>query len=124
MALTPGITGTTQRIGGTEQNAGAGLFFIKSIASVNNDFLVIYSGSAMYKLLHRTGKKIKLHADPFDDHHSKTNDLPNWQGTAVGIDLSLDTTQEFSLLLKLINETLKKAIKERKKARYKKPQFI
>ena len=124
MALTPGITGTTRKEGGTERNAGAGLFFIKSIASVNSDFFVIYSGKAMYKLLKRTGKKIQLHADPLKDRHSKRNDLPGWHGTVVGIDLSLDTTQEFSLLLQLLNQTLKEAIKERKKARYKKPQFI
>lgn len=124
LALTPGITGTTKREGGTEQNAGAGLFFIKSIASINSDFFVIYSGKAMYKLLKRKGKKMKLHADPFEDNHSKKDDLPSWVGTAVGIDLSLDTTQEFSLLLKLLNETFNKAIKERKEARYKKPQFI
>ncbi len=124
LALIPGITGTTNRLGGTERNAGAGLFFIKSIASVNNDFFVIYSGTGMYKLLKRKGPKIKLHADPFDDRHSKSNDLPNWQGTVVGIDLSLDTTQEFSLLLKLLGETLSKAIKERKKEQYKKPKFI
>lgn len=124
LALTPGITGTTKREGGTDQNAGAGLFFIKSIASVNSDFFVIYSGKAMYKLLKRKGVKIKLHADPFKDRHSKKDNLPSWEGTVVGIDLSLDTTQEFSLLLKLLNETLNEAIKERKKARYKKPQFI
>ena len=29
LALTPGVTGTTKREGGTEFNAGAGLFFIK-----------------------------------------------------------------------------------------------
>ncbi|MBI4235146.1 sensor histidine kinase [Candidatus Peregrinibacteria bacterium] len=124
MALTPGITGTTIKEGGTERNAGAGLFFIKSIASVNNDFFVIYSGKALYKLLKRTGKKIKLHVDPFDDRHSRRDDLPSWQGTVVGIDLSLDKTQEFALLLQLLNKTLREAIKERKKARYKKPQFI
>ncbi|MDP4007767.1 MAG: ATP-binding protein [Candidatus Peregrinibacteria bacterium] len=124
LALTPGITGTTTREGGTEYNAGAGLFFIKSIATVNQDFFVIYSGKAMYKLLKRKGKRIALHADPFNDRHSKRNDLPCWQGTAVGIDLSLDTTQEFSLLLKLINQTYNEAIRERKKAKYKKPQFI
>lgn len=124
LALTPGITGTTRREGGTEQNAGAGLFFIKSIATVNSDFFVIYSGKAMYKLLKRKGKKIKLHADPSKDRHSQKNNLPAWEGTVVGIDLSLDATQEFSLLLKLFNETLTKAIRERKKARYKKPQFI
>lgn len=124
LALIPGITGTTRRAGGTEQNAGAGLFFIKSIASINNDFFVMYSGKAMYKLLKRTGKKIKLQADPFKDRHSKKDNLPSWEGTVVGIDLSLDTTQEFSLLLKLFNKTLNEAIKERKKARYKKPHFI
>ena len=78
----------------------------------------------MYKLLKRSGKRISLHADPFDDRHSKSNNLPSWQGTVVGIDLSLDTTQEFSFLLKLINETYSKAIRDRKKAKYKKPQFI
>lgn len=124
MALTPGITGTTTKEGGTERNAGAGLFFIKSIASVNNDFFVIYSGKAMYKLLNRSGKKITLHADPFEDRHSKRDDLPAWNGTIVGIDISLDKTQEFSLMLHLLNKTLREAIKERKKARYKKPQFI
>lgn len=124
LALTPGITGTTRREGGTEQNAGAGLFFIKSIASINSDFFVIYSGQAMYKLLKRKGKKIALHANPLEDDHSEKVNLPHWQGTVVGIDLSLDTTSEFSLLLKLLNETLKEAIHARKKARYKKPQFI
>lgn len=123
MALTPGITGTTNKEGGTERNAGAGLFFIKSIAAINSDFFVIYSGKGFYKLLKRKGKKIQLHADPFTDRHSKRDDLPSWQGTVVGIDISLDTTQEFSLLLKLLNETLREAVKERKKERYKKPQF-
>ncbi len=123
MALTPGITGTTRKEGGTDRNAGAGLFFIKSIASVNSDFFVIYSGNALYKLLKRKTKRIKLEADPFKDRHSKRSDLPIWKGTIVGIDLSLDTSQEFSLLLSLMNKTLREAIKERKKERYKKPLF-
>lgn len=123
LALIPGITGTTSKEGGTEYNAGAGLFFTKSIATVNKDFFVIYSGNAMYKLLKRTGKRTSLQADPFNDRHSKREDLPPWQGTVVGIDMSLDTTQEFSLLLKLINETYNEAIKERRKAKYIKPQF-
>ena len=124
LALTPGVTGTTKKEGGTEFNAGAGLFFIKSIATVNSDFFMIYSGNAMFKLLKRQSKKIVLHADPYEDRHSKKDKLPFWQGTAVGIDISLDTTQEFSLLLDLINTTYTKAIKERKKARFKKPKFI
>jgi len=124
LALTPGITGTTRREGGTEFNAGAGLFFIKSIATVNRDFFMIYSGKGMYKLLKRRGEKIKLHADPFKDRHSKRDDIPTWEGTVVGIDISLDTTQQFSTLLDLINQTYTEALKERKKERYKKPNFI
>ncbi len=124
LALYPGITGTTSKIGGTERNAGAGLFFIKSIAAVNSDFFVIYSGNAMYKLLKRKGKRITLHADPLKDRHSKKENLPRWEGTVVGIDLSLNTTQEFSLLLKLLSQTLTDAIKERKATRYRKPTFI
>ncbi|KKM22278.1 hypothetical protein LCGC14_1626980, partial [marine sediment metagenome] len=73
LALTPGITGTTKKEGGTAQNAGAGLFFIKSIANINRDFFLIYSGNAFYKLLRRSApsKQQKLFADPFADRHSK-----------------------------------------------------
>lgn len=122
LALIPGITGTTKKEGGTEYNAGAGLFFIKTIAKVNHDFFMIYSGNALYKLL-KTGPN-KLHADPFDDHHSKSEDLPYWNGTVVGIDISLDETKEFSELLDLIREIYSKAVKERRKAKYRKPKFI
>ncbi len=125
LALMPGITGTTKKEGGTEFNAGAGLFLIKSIANVNRDFFMIYSGNGMYKLLKRkSASKIKLHPDPFKDKHSKDGELPYWQGTAVGIDISLDQTREFSSLLDYIWETYKQAIKERKKAKYKHVKFI
>ena len=65
-----------------------------------------------------------MHGDPFEDRFSKGEDFPFWSGTAVGIDISLDTTKEFSTLLDLIRETYTKAVKERKKARYKKAKFI
>lgn len=126
LATTPGITGTTSKEGGTEYNAGAGLFFIKSIAKVNRDFFIIYSGSSMYKLLKRDidSKKIRLFADPFLDRHSKDDDYPYWQGTVVGIDISLTNNQEFSTLLELIRETYTKSVRERKKTKFKKPRFI
>lgn len=125
LALTPGITGTTIREGGTEYNAGAGLFFIKSIAKVNHDFFIVYSGNAMYKLLKSKRKnKIKLYADPFEDRYSGDETLPYWKGTLVGIDISLDATEEFSVLLDLIRETYIKTVRERKKARYRRPKFI
>ncbi|MDE1976954.1 MAG: hypothetical protein KGL04_04620 [Elusimicrobia bacterium] len=125
LALTPGITGTTSREGGTEQNAGAGLFFIKSIASVNRDFFAVYSGQGLYKLLKKTAarKSIRLNADPFEDRHSGGFDLPRWPGTAVGIDITLDQTEEFSRLLDAIRATYSSAVKERRAARRKKPRF-
>jgi len=123
LALTPGITGTTAKEGGTEYNAGAGLFFTKSIANVNRDFFMIYSGTALYKLLKRTASKPKLFGDPFLDRHSKRNNNPHWQGTVIGIDLSLDTTQEFGVLLDLIRQTYVSTVRERKKMK-KGPRFI
>ncbi|MEK7790993.1 MAG: ATP-binding protein [Deltaproteobacteria bacterium] len=124
LALTPGITGTTQREGGTDQNAGAGLFFIKSIASVNRDFFILYSGNSLYKLLRRSAKRLKLRVDPFHDRHSKKENLPYWQGTIVGIDLTLDQSEAFSRLLDEIRKIYIIAVRERKKARYKRPRFI
>lgn len=126
LALTPGITGTTNRIGGSEYNAGAGLFFIKSIAKMSRDFFMIYSGNALYKLLKcgRDAKKIRLYGDPFADRHSKSADMPYWQGTAVGIDIALEPKQGFSLLLDYIRQTYVTAVREQKKGRYKKARFI
>ncbi len=125
LALWPGITGTTRREGGTAQNAGAGLFFIKSIARVNRDFFIIYSGSAFYKLLRRPpSARLRLNADPFKDRHSTDDKLPFWQGTIVGIDITLDQTEEFSLLLDAIRKTYASAIRERRKVRYRRPRFI
>ena len=126
MALIPGITGTTRKEGGTEFNAGAGLFFIKSIAKVNRSFFMIYSGNAIYKLLKSKpdSKHVRLYANPFKDRHSKGEDFPFWKGTAIGIDISLDATREFSILLDLIRDTYIKTVKERKKAKYRRPRFI
>jgi anti-sigma regulatory factor (Ser/Thr protein kinase) len=126
LALTPGITGTTRREGGTETNAGAGLFFIKSMASVSRDYFLIYSGSGMYKLhLRRPTKKLpRLHADPVRDRHAETNNAPYFQGTWVAVDISLEQTEQFQALLRAIRTTYSEAVKERRKARYKRPQFL
>lgn len=124
LALMPGITGTTPKEGGTEQNAGAGLFFIKSIASVNRDFFVIYSGSGLYKLLKKTAaRNLRLNADPYNDRHTIDGAMPEWHGTVVGVDITLDQTEEFSRLLDAIRETYGSAVRDRRKERYKRPRF-
>lgn len=125
LALTPGITGTTKREGGTEQNAGAGLFFVKSIAAINGNFLGIYSGNAFYKLLRQNPtKRDLLNADPLDDRHSAANDYPYWQGVAIGIDIKLDEHEKFTALLEHVRTVYAKAVRERKRVHYKKPKFI
>jgi len=126
LALTPGITGTTNKPGGSEQNAGAGLFFIKTIAHVNRDPFLIYSGNAMYKLLKRSAAHISLRADPFEDRHSKETNLPYWQGVVAGIDIGLEKTKEFTHLLTIIRNFYVQNIKEKKKEKYrlKRPRFI
>jgi len=120
LALTPGITGTTRREGGTTYNAGAGLFFIKSLATINKSHFLIYSGDAAYKLLKSTARR--LHADPFRDRHRTLTNLPSWRGTVVGIDLNLDETAAFTELLDKIRKTYTESMRERKRA--KKPRFI
>ena len=125
LALIPGITGTTRKEGGTEQNAGAGLFFIKSIAKVNRDFFMVYSGNAMYKLLKtESSKQVRLYANPDKDKHSENEGLPRWQGTVVGVDINLDHKSEFSALLDQIRKAYAEGVKERKRARYKEAKFI
>jgi len=127
LALTPGITGTTHREGGTAENAGAGLFFIKSIAKITRNYFVIYSGPAEYTLL-KHDKRVKgmpkLFADPGRDPHSETNQAQNFSGTLVAVDISLDETQEFNELVANIGEVYDKAIRDRKRDKYRKPRFI
>lgn len=127
LSLTPGISGTTNREGGTEDNAGAGLFFIKSIAQTARNYFVIYSGSAIYKLLlhDKRIKKVRLHPDPNDDYHSERNDAPNFNGTLVGIDITLDSdAKDFERLMSNIRESYTHAVRERKKVKYQEPRFI
>lgn len=126
LALTPGITGTTRREGGTDVNAGAGLFFIKSMAMVGRDYFMIYSGTGIYKLLRRRPTKglPHLHADPDRDKHAERTDAPELKGTLVAIDISLEKTKEFTALLGVIRHAYSQAVKERRKARYKRPKFI
>lgn len=125
LALTPGITGTTSRVGGTEYNAGAGLFFTKSIAKVSNNFFIIYSGNSLFRL--KKDKKgsndTNLNPNPMDDNCSLKSNLNYWQGTVVGFDISLESESEFQELLKQIRDVYFLDLKTKKKSHYKKPKF-
>lgn len=114
LALQPGITGTTSRIGGNEFNAGAGLFFTKSIATLSRNRFCFYSGDSMFRLM-KTRKRYdpELHADPNDDPHSFVR-APLLKGTVVGIDLSIEQGFEFAALLEAIREAYFIDVKQKK----------
>lgn len=126
LALTPGISGTTRKEGGTAENAGAGLFFIKSIAKTTRSNFAIYSGNAAY-ILKKTRPDQKtptLKADPFDDPCIRKTNLARLNGTLVAIDISLNTTVEFTQMLDMIGNVYESAIQERRSQKFRKPNFI
>ena len=126
LALTPGISGTTLKEGGTSENAGAGLFFIKSIAKTTRSNFAIYSGDASY-LLKKTRpdqKKPTLKADPFEDTCVRQTQLTRFEGTLVAVDISLDATVEFKQMLDMIGDVYEDAIRARREQKFRKPNFI
>jgi anti-sigma regulatory factor (Ser/Thr protein kinase) len=123
LALQPGISGTTPRIGGTAFNAGAGLFFTKSIAALSHNLFVLYSGKSVFKLLRLPQDELLyLHADPNGDRH-RWLEVPHWSGTAVGIDVSVEEGTDFSNLLGEIRKAYSLDVKQRRKSYYKQIRF-
>lgn len=124
-SLVPGVSGTTRKEGGTAENAGAGLFFVKSISMVTRSYFVVYSGKGVYRLLKRRPdvKSINLNSNPDKDRNSQSNDAPKFDGTLIAIDISVATIIQFAELLALIRNAYFSAIKARKKERYK-PVFL
>lgn len=124
LALTPGVSGTTRKIGGTADNAGAGLFFIKSIAKISRGYFVIFSGNSTYTLLKtRPDVKNKLYSDPFRDHYAFSDKISRFDGTLVAVDIKLDKTLEFAKLLGEIRDVFEVAIAERKRNNIRMPNF-
>ena len=99
------------------------MFFIRSIAKVSGNFFVIYSGETLYKLKRKQTSPTILFGDPLKEGHSLVKGLPNWRGTAIGIDINVDETSEFSSLLNIIRRSYSIDVKSRKKAFFKKIRF-
>lgn len=125
LALQPGITGVTPRIGGNEFNAGAGLFYTKSIAALSRNFFLVYSGDAAFKLLRvHEGELLTLNANPAHDRHRFLSDVPQWGGTVVGIDINVREGRRFADLLGEIGRAYSIDVKTRSKEYYKKARFV
>ncbi len=123
-ALVPGVTGTTSRLGGTAYNAGAGLFFTKSIAAASRNFFAVYSGDALFKLLPiPPGQPIMLFGDAHKDRHTMESSLPTWKGTLIGIDISLSKGTTFAALMDLIRKVFGESIRREKRQPMIHPRF-
>ena len=79
----------------------------------------------MYKLLQtKNNGQMALYPDPSLDRSSKRNDLPEWRGTVIGIDISTQPTDTFTRLLSDIRDVYSRDLKQNKESIYKKPNFI
>jgi anti-sigma regulatory factor (Ser/Thr protein kinase) len=123
-ALKPGISGTTTRLGGTRENAGAGLFFTKCIAQSTRNHFLIYSGDSYFKLLTRpSSENIQFNADPKNDYATIKDSLPAFPGTVIGIDIHIEDTTTFNKLMQMIGDSYRASLKKMKKDYYKRIKF-
>lgn len=124
LALTPGISGATKRIGGNSENAGAGLFFTKSIAQSTHNHFLLYSGSTYYKLRYRAKQQqLTFNPDPNDDLCTIKENLPYFPGTLVGIDININDDEAFNKLIERIGDAYQLSVKKSKKDYYKRIKF-
>lgn len=124
LALKPGVTGTTSRWGGTEYNAGAGLFFVKAIACASRNFFVAYSGDGLFKLRRTPGdQEPAIQTDPGKDLATTHGDVLPWPGTVMGVDLALTAGVTFEKLLRDIRDVYHLDVRDKRKAAYKRPRF-
>lgn len=124
LALTPGISGTTSRIGGTSENAGAGLFFTKCIAQTTKNHFLIYSGDSYFKLkLTPKGESISFKANPMEDYNTIKDKLPYFKGTLIGIDINIEDEENFNKLIEGIGKAYQLNVKKERKDYYKRINF-
>lgn len=123
-ALIPGISGTTKRLGGTTENAGAGLFFTKCIAQSTRNHFLIYSGDSYFKLRARPlSENIQFNANPEDDFATIKDSLPVFPGTVIGIDIHIEDTTAFNKLMQMIGDSYRASLNKMKKDYYKRIKF-
>ena len=124
LALQPGISGTTSKLGGTEDNAGAGLFFTKCIAQSTRNYFVVYSGDAYFKLrVTPKGEPICFNSKPEDDISTIRQGLPLFQGTLIGIDINISDTEVFHDIMNSIGGAFSSSLLRAKKDYYKKIRY-
>ncbi|TQK27967.1 ATP-binding protein [Arthrobacter sp. SLBN-53] len=102
-AFEPGISGATVTFGGNENNGGAGLFFMKAMATMARCHMVAVSGDTAMKLGRRPkGSGISVQPSLLQDRVYWREAQPPYQGTAIGIDIQVSPDIKFNDLLEQI----------------------
>lgn len=105
LALRPGVSGVTATKFGAEENAGAGLFFTKTIAKFSGERFLLYSGTGGYLLLRHqdAAQRALVFEDAASDKHKVLLGLP-WPGTLVALDIGVSPDYDFKDVLKIIRD--------------------
>ena len=65
-----------------------------------------------------------IRGNPSQDYHRGFSDLPAWQGTVAGIDISIERGRTFAQLLAAIRDVYGIDRKAAAKRRFREPRFI
>jgi hypothetical protein len=105
LALMPGVSGATATRFGADDNAGAGLFFTKTIAKFSGERFLLYSFDGGYSLLQHKGtaQRELVFEDPEHDKHKDVLGL-DWPGTLVALDIGITGSYDFKNVLKMIRD--------------------
>lgn len=121
-AFEPGISGATGSFGGNENNGGAGLFFMKAMATMARCHMVAITGNAAMKLRRRPLGLVEVQPSLLDDRVYWREATPPYEGTAIGIDIQVSPDIKFNDLLNEIRKVYHFRIREqranKRKARF------
>jgi len=65
----------------------------------------------------------ELLSDATLDRATRESDLPIWPGTVIGIDINIGDHHQFAQLLSEIRVAYSLDVREKKKAKYRRPRF-
>jgi anti-sigma regulatory factor (Ser/Thr protein kinase) len=116
LAMRPGVTGALPAIYGTPDNAGAGLFITRCIAKGTGGYFALLSGRAAYRLrrANRDTEQLELSLDPFDESHFDLWNVPEWQGTAVTVEIRTEKIADYEGFFQWIFKQIPSKTKKRR----------
>ena len=116
LAFSPGVSGVTSNYGGNETNGGAGLFFMKAMATLSNQHMVMISESTMMRVEPQYSKDPTINPSLTEDDVTWSEIGVPFLGTAVGVDLALENSVAFAKLLVEIGQIYHLSVRGRKRA--------